>query len=164
MAAVAAADVDDFARPAEVGELVVVAVEAAREVVRVAEAVLRGLSARDTAALRPLLLPEVSLTSVANPARPRGPVSIQDASTFFRTLPNGSDALRERMWSPSVALYGGIAMVHTPYDFHVNGKFSHCGTDVFTLVKSPGGRWRVAQVAYTVHPTGCAPSPLGPPT
>jgi len=132
------------------------------EVVRVADAVLRGLSRRDTAALRPLLLGDVSLASVAQPASPRGSVQIQDARTFFTTLPQGSDTLLERMWSPSVALYGGIAMVHTPYDFHINGKFSHCGVDVFTLVRQ-GGRWQVAQIAYTVQRAGCTASPLGPP-
>jgi hypothetical protein len=132
-------------------------------VARVAGAVLRALSARDTAALRPLLLADVSLASVASPAGPRTLVQVQDATTFFSTLPQGSEALLERMWDPSVAFYGGIAMVHTPYDFHVNGTFSHCGTDVFTMVRSADGRWRVAQIAYTVQRAGCTPSPLGRP-
>jgi hypothetical protein len=130
--------------------------------VQVAESVLRSLSARDTAALRQLMLPAVSLVSVSDPAGARDEARVQDAQTFFRTLPQGADALLERMWNPSVAVYGAIAMVHTPYDFHVNGAFSHCGTDVFTMVKQ-AGQWRVAQIAYTVQRRGCAPSPLGAP-
>ena len=53
-------------------------------------------------------------------------------------------------------------MVWAPYDFHVNGAFSHCGVDVFSLVRTAEG-WRIAAVAYTVEREGCAPSPLGPP-
>jgi hypothetical protein len=51
--------------------------------------------------------------------------------------------------------------VHAPYDFHIDGKFSHCGTDVFTLVRAKG-EWRIVSIVYTVQRTGCAPSPLGP--
>lgn len=55
-----------------------------------------------------------------------------------------------------------IAIVTAPYDFWVNDRFSHCGTDVFTLVEQDG-RWRIASIAYTIQRRDCAPSPLGPP-
>jgi hypothetical protein len=53
-------------------------------------------------------------------------------------------------------------MLWTPYDLYRNGSFSHCGVDAFTLVRGTRG-WLVASVIYTIEPTGCAPSPLGPP-
>ena len=58
-------------------------------------------------------------------------------------------------------MHGPIASVWTPYDFWVDGKFSHCGIDIFDLVKTAEG-WKISGLTYTVERTGCAPSPLGP--
>ena len=68
----------------------------------------------------------------------------------------------ERFWDATVIVDGPLAVVRAPYDFHADGKFSHCGTDIFMLAKS-GGAWQITSVSYTVVRTGCAPSPLGPP-
>lgn len=72
------------------------------------------------------------------------------------------DVVRERMWNPVVQVHETVGMVWTPYDLYVNGTFSHCGIDVFTLVREREG-WKISSVSYTVEPTGCASSPLGPP-
>jgi hypothetical protein len=60
----------------------------------------------------------------------------------------------ERMFDPVVHVNGPIAVVWTPYDFHVNGNFSHCGIDVFNLVRV-GDTWRISSVAYTVQREDC---------
>lgn len=73
-----------------------------------------------------------------------------------------SEGLLERMWEPTVLIHKDLATVWTPYDFHIAGEFSHCGVDAFLLAREKG-TWRVLSIAYTVEPTGCAPSPLGPP-
>jgi hypothetical protein len=65
------------------------------------------------------------------------------------------------MWDPLVLVHGRIAVVWAPYDFHINGEFSHCGVDAFTLIKTENG-WQIAGAAYTIEPKGCAASPLGP--
>ena len=77
------------------------------------------------------------------------------------SLAKGQQAYRERMWNPEVRVHGPIASVWTPYDFWVNGKFSHCGVDAFDLVNTSEG-WKISGGIYTVERTGCAPSPLGP--
>jgi hypothetical protein len=70
--------------------------------------------------------------------------------------------LLERMWEPVVQVHDRVAMVWTPYDFYLNGAFSHCGTDVFTLLKESEG-WKIASITYNVVREGCPTSPLGPP-
>lgn len=77
-------------------------------------------------------------------------------------LREARDVILERMWNPVVQVHETVAMVWTPYDLYVNGTFSHCGIDVFTLVREREG-WKISSVSYTVQPTECAPSPLGPP-
>ncbi|MBT8398233.1 MAG: hypothetical protein KJN92_14770, partial [Gemmatimonadetes bacterium] len=81
---------------------------------------------------------------------------------FLASLGGEDQDLLERMWEPVVKVEGRVAMVWTPYDFHLNGEFSHCGIDVFTLVDGGEG-WQVASITYNVVREGCPPSPLGSP-
>jgi len=43
---------------------------------------------------------------------------------------------------------GAIASVWAPYDFYLNGSFSHCGVDLFYLVKTDN-KWEIAHFGYT---------------
>lgn len=79
---------------------------------------------------------------------------------YFADLQASKQTMRERIWNPDVRIHGLIATVTAPYDFWIDGKQSHCGTDVFDLIKTEHG-WKIAGGIYTVE-TQCAPSPLGP--
>lgn len=61
---------------------------------------------------------------------------------------------RERYWSPSVMIRGGIAVVWAPYEFWIDGETSHCGVDVLDFVKIDGV-WLVANAMWTVEPEAC---------
>ena len=63
-------------------------------------------------------------------------------------------AYRERYWDPVVHVRGRIAVVWTPYEFWQNGKTTHCGIDVFELMKEDAG-WRIANMMWTVEPDAC---------
>ncbi len=130
-------------------------------VIQKSEMLLAAISARDTAAARPLLVPGALFVSVADPAPAAAPASLMTDAEFYRTLPLGKERFLERMWNPTVIMHGSLAEVHAPYDFHIDGKFSHCGTDVFTFVRQRG-TWMIAAISYTRQRVGCAPSPLGP--
>lgn len=121
----------------------------------------RAMTARDTAAARRVMTSDGIFYAV----RARGDSTVINRSTnesFAQTIGTTRDSYLERMWDPTVLIHGPIATVWTPYDFHRNGQFSHCGIDAFSLVRSSAG-WKIATITYTVEPTGCAPSPLGPP-
>ena len=62
--------------------------------------------------------------------------------------------LRERYWSPSVMIRGGIAVVWAPYEFWIDGETSHCGVDVVDFVKIDG-QWLVSNAMWTVEPEAC---------
>jgi len=120
----------------------------------------RAMTARDTAAFSRTLMPD----GIAYIAASRGDSTIVGRQPFeesIRMIGTTPDTYVERMWNPTVLIHGPIAVLWTPYDIHRNGKFGHCGVDAFTLVRSRTG-WKIATIAYTVEPTGCAPSPLGP--
>lgn len=47
-----------------------------------------------------------------------------------------------------------IAMVWGAYDLWVNDKFSHCGIDVFTLLKTGEG-WKISSLSYSIEKESC---------
>jgi hypothetical protein len=61
---------------------------------------------------------------------------------------------RERYWSPTVMIRGGIAVVWAPYEFWTDGQTSHCGVDLTNFAKIDGN-WLVANGMWTVEPEAC---------
>ncbi|MBM3814272.1 MAG: nuclear transport factor 2 family protein [Acidimicrobiia bacterium] len=118
------------------------------------------LASRDAEAGRQLLTDGGQFTIIAID---KGKVTtrVRSFAEFLSTIANGKEKLLERMWTPKVEIHGSIASVWTPYDFHRDGKFSHCGVDGFHLVKLETG-WKIAGAIYTVEREGCK-SPLPPP-
>lgn len=72
----------------------------------------------------------------------------------------GTTAL-ERYWEPTVLVQGSIAVFWAPYDFHVDGEFTHCGIDSFQLIKRDG-QWLISNLSWTRETQNCEASPLGP--
>jgi hypothetical protein len=79
---------------------------------------------------------------------------------YFGRLQQSKETHRERIWNADVRVHGLIATVWAPYDFWTDGKFSHCGVDVFALIKTSDG-WKISGGAFTME-AKCPPSPLGP--
>ena len=76
-------------------------------------------------------------------------------------IDGGDGVLLERYWEPTVMVYERLATAWTPYDFHVDGMFSHCGVNNFSFLKTDSG-WRIAGVVFSIETDTCEPSPLGP--
>jgi hypothetical protein len=53
-----------------------------------------------------------------------------------------------------VKIHKDIAIAWVPYELKVNGKFSHCGIDTFTFLKTNEG-WKIVNLSYSVEPDGC---------
>ncbi len=117
-----------------------------------------AMSAHDANAARALFVPDAMLFSV----RPDGTAVATPHDKWLGHLSASKDAWLERIWNPKLLEHGSIAVVWAEYDFHLNGKFSHCGIDSFNLLKTAAG-WKIAAVSDTHEVSGCSPSPLGPP-
>jgi hypothetical protein len=120
----------------------------------------RAMAARDTGAIARLVTADGSFFAM----RTQGDTlaySIRSNAAWIRQLGASRDTLIERMWTPTVMVHGPLAVLWTPYDIWRNGAFLHCGVDAFTLIRTNAG-WRIGTIAFTMEPTGCAPSPLGP--
>jgi hypothetical protein len=132
-----------------------------REVVATVQRIFDAMAACDAATIRTLTVAEGRLFRLA-PGAAAGPrsSSLEEFSQQFTTC---SRRVLERMWEPQVRVHKDIATLWAPYDFWLNGAFSHCGIDSFELVRTDGG-WKLTGGIYTVEKEGCAPSPLGPPS
>ena len=82
-------------------------------------------------------------------------------AAFIAGFGERNDRLIERFWDPQVLLHDRMAIVWTPYDFYVDGEFSHCGIDNFNFIKTDEG-WKITGIVFSMEPENCAESPLGP--
>lgn len=117
-----------------------------------------AMSSHDAEGARGLFTPEAMLLSV----RPDGTAVAIPHDKWLEHLGASKDAWLERIWNPKLLEHGSIAVVWAEYDFHLNGKFSHCGVDSFSLLKTAAG-WKIASIADTHEVSGCSPTPLGQP-
>ena len=94
--------------------------------------------------------------------RPGAEPQLNRHADFIAGLEGPGRIVQERMWDPEVRVHGDIATLWTPYDLYIDGEFSHCGIDAFSLVRETGA-WKVAGVIFTAEPEGCPRHPDGPP-
>lgn len=120
------------------------------------------MTAKDSRGARAVLDPEGDFVSVRWNDDGERVVRRTSNEVYLAGLEGDAEAFLERMWASEVRVHGPIAVVWTPYDFHVNGEFSHCGVDAFQLLLTEGG-WMITGGTYTVERTGCPESPHGSP-
>ncbi len=125
-----------------------------KAVLAVVQRFFDAMASHDAAAARAIILPEGRYFSV----RDDGMAAGASLAEFADRLPSRKEQLTERMFQPEVRVRGPLATVWTAYDFHRDGKFSHCGVDAFTLVRTKEG-WKISSLVYTVEPSGCPERP-----
>ena len=125
-----------------------------QDVLATVERLFDAMAKRDTAALRDVLTPDGRFASVVvtgDSVVPGG----RSHESFIALVGAAPEALVERMWDPRVFIAGPFAAVWAPYDLYRGDTFSHCGTDVFTLVRMDG-EWKINGASYTIVPEPCA--------
>jgi hypothetical protein len=131
-----------------------------RDVIAVVQKMFDAMAGCDEATARAISMPEGRLYRLSPGTE--DPVRSSTFEEFGASLGKCGRKMLERMWAPQVRVHKGIATLWAPYDFWLDGAFSHCGIDSFELAKTADG-WKFTSGIYTVERTGCAPSPLGPP-
>ena len=123
-----------------------------------AQKLFDAMKAHDGAAATALFVPGATLASVGADGKP----SLIPFEKFVQALATSQSTWLERIWETKVLQHGPVAVVWAEYDFHLNGKFSHCGIDSFQMLKTESG-WKISAVSDTHETSGCSKSPLGPP-
>ena len=101
-------------------------------------AMFDGMAHRDAAAIKAPALPG-SLLILMRDGKP-AKMTIEDFAE--RVGKPGKTQIEERIHDPIVKIDNDLAVVWAPFDFLVDGKVDHCGTDLFNLVKADG-KWTI---------------------
>ena len=108
------------------------------------KALFDGMTKRDAAAIKEPFLAGSTMVLM----RDGTPTQMTFEAFADRVGRPGTTHIEERIHDPLVRIDNDLAMVWAPFEFLVDGKVDHCGTDLFNLVRKDG-RWLIASVADT---------------
>ncbi|GAB3923185.1 nuclear transport factor 2 family protein [Larkinella terrae] len=114
-----------------------------------------GMRKADTTLFKAVFAPGASLQSVAK--NKENVVSVRNESipNFITSVGKRKPGeLDERLSAYDVKIDAELAIAWTPYVFYFNGQKSHCGVNVFTLVKLNNG-WKIQSIIDTRRKEGC---------
>ena len=103
-----------------------------------------GMAKRDAAAIKRPLLSGGTMVLM----RDGKPTQMTFEDFANRVGKPGTTQIQERIHDPLVRIDNDLAVVWAPFEFLVDGKVDHCGTDLFNLVRTDG-KWVIASVADT---------------
>ncbi|KAJ4474870.1 hypothetical protein J3R30DRAFT_3503956 [Lentinula aciculospora] len=117
--------------------------EEERAILQVAENFLNGIGNRDKALMSEQVLPSGGAVLMRNGA----PIFTTLSGVIDRIPFDSPNKIEERIsGQPVVRIDHSIAMAWTPYDFLINDKLDHFGTDIWSFAKLDG-KWLVSSVA-----------------
>ena len=129
-------------------------------VLAVVEASLEAISNEDMVAFTDLMIEEASTVRVAERDE-EVRYAVRSRAEWRANSP--SVDVVERGFDPEVRISGPLAIAWLPYDLYLDGEWSHCGVDVFTLVRIEGD-WKISSLAWSIEqPPACRQHPDGPP-
>ena len=108
------------------------------------QAMFDGMAKRDAAAIKEPLLPGGTMVLM----RDGKPAQMTLEAFADRVGRPGTTQIAERIHDPLVRIDNDLAMVWAPFEFLIDGKVDHCGTDLFNLVRKDG-KWLIASIADT---------------
>jgi hypothetical protein len=103
-----------------------------------------GMEKRDAAMIKKPLLSGGSMVLM----RDGKPSQMTFEDFADRVGKPGTTHIQERIYDPLVRIDHDLAVVWAPFEFLVDGKVDHCGTDLFNLVRADG-KWLIASIADT---------------
>lgn len=119
-----------------------------KEIKQIIEQFFSGMKNGDTASMRSLFYQDVDLRSVLNQ---KGEVVLKKESLNDLIKAIGTphpEIWNEEIRSWSFSIEEPMATVVTDYEFFVGTTYSHCGTNVFQLLKSKNG-WKIFAITDT---------------
>ena len=123
------------------------------KIVSVVKQFFAVLESRDVKDAQKILIPKGVSISLRKEGKGET-VRTSNFQEFMDSFSNWKDDYKEIMSNPTVLIHDGIAVLWADYKFYINGKFSHCGVDAFSLIKTDNN-WKIASIIYIVEKSGC---------
>jgi len=125
------------------------------EVKAVIESLFDGMRQKNTDMIASAFDPKALMQTIvvsANGAETRSN-AVQDFIARIGQSP-AETQLDERITDYQIKVDGDLASAWTPYQFYVNGEFSHCGVNSFQLVRMAEG-WKIVYIIDTRRKGDC---------
>jgi len=109
----------------------------------------------DSALLRSTFSKDMVLQSMSTNKDGKSVLSTENANEFVKAIGASHSAVyNERITFGDIKIDGDLASVWAPYKFYLGDKFSHCGVDVFQLMKTADG-WKIIYIVDTRRKDNC---------
>ena len=109
----------------------------------------------DSTLLRSVFSKDMILQSISNDKDGKAVLSTEKADGFVKAIGAPHAAMYdERIVFNAIKIDGPLASVWAPYKFYLGDKFSHCGVDVFQLMKTADG-WKIIYIVDTRRKDDC---------
>ena len=108
-----------------------------------------GFHAKDTIKMKKFCHEKMLLQSINESTK--GTKLIEEKATdFFKSMSQIPENMKfeERLLNFEVKIDGSMAHVWTPYEFYINGTFSHGGVNAFTMILE-NNQWKIVHLIDT---------------
>lgn len=108
-----------------------------------------GLQTGDTLKIQTVCHKDMKLQSIMEKNNV-GKLSFETNEEFYKAIASlpKNIKLEERLLSYNIQIDGTMAQVWTPYEFYIDGKLSHIGTNSFTLLLE-NNVWKIVHIIDT---------------
>ncbi|GAB3925192.1 nuclear transport factor 2 family protein [Mucilaginibacter myungsuensis] len=114
-----------------------------------------GMRKGDTAMLAATFHKDMVLQSVGINKDGSTRLVTEKASAFVTSVGKPhTEVYDERITFNDIKIDGPLAMAWTPYKFYVGEKFSHCGVNIFQMMKTTAG-WKIIYIVDTRRKDKC---------
>ncbi len=103
-----------------------------------------GLHKGDSSLIKSTMHATIKIQTTATNRKSEKRLKTEGKQQFLMTVANKNpeDTYLEKLLSYTIKIDGNLASVWTPYEFYLNGKFSHCGANSFQLFDN-NGKWEI---------------------
>ena len=109
----------------------------------------------DSTMLRSTFHKNIVFEGVANKKDGTVDLNIDNPNDFIKAVGTPhTEMWDEQITFNDIKIDGDLASVWTPYKFYLGKTFSHCGVDVFTLMRTPAG-WKIIYIIDTRRKGNC---------
>lgn len=109
----------------------------------------------DSTLLKSVFAKEMILQMVSTNKEGKTVISTESGNDFAKIIGTPHSAMYdERIVYGDIKIDGDLASVWAPFKFYFGDKFSHCGVDVFSLMKTPSG-WKIIYIVYNQRKDNC---------
>lgn len=125
------------------------------EIENVIKTLFDGMRAADSTYLIPLFEEKASLESVFYNQQGETVKRSSEISGFITAVGQPREQVwDERIHSYDINIDDPLAIAWTPYSFYVDEKLSHCGVNVFKMIKTDA-KWKISGITDTRKKEGC---------